>query len=164
MLACATIKWEHKTTAFEKFFMMDLGLWIMYLFTTLFPSTYKQMADEIGADLTYIKEHPEKLTFLKEFMNKISPGSLRWPGSKNDIIQYSKMDRYPVEKIKIPTLVVQSKSDKCVSMENAEFLADNMSNVEFYEYFTGGHAPMLGKESEEVYDKMIEFIIRHGTD
>ena len=161
MLACTTIRWTHKTTLFEKIFMTDIGLWLLYQLSALFPSTYQQMANELGADFNDIKQSPQKLVFLEKFMQMISPGSLRWPGSENDIIQYSKLPQYPVENIKIPTLVLQSKSDRCVMMENAEFLVQHMPHVEFYSYKTGGHVPMLGRESEAVYNKMLQFIKEH---
>jgi len=162
LLACATIRWEHKTTVFEKMFMTDIGLWILSLISAIIPGSDKAMCNEIGADYNYVKQHPDKLNFFKRFMCGISPGSLRWPGSLNDITNYSKMPRYPVEKIKVPTLVVQSPGDRLVKMENAEFILKNVSNVEYYEYKSGGHVPMIGKESEEVYDKMLRFIIEHN--
>ena len=151
----------HKTTFFEKLFMSDIGLWLLYQLSVLFPSTHKKMADELGADFDYIKHSPQKLAFLEKFMEKISPGSLRWPGSENDTIQYSHLSRYPIENINIPTLVLQSKSDKCVTMENAEFLVQHMPNVKFFSYKTGGHVPMLGQESDTVYEKMLQFIKEH---
>ena len=33
--------------------------------------------------------------------------------------------------------------------------------VELYLYKTGGHVPMLGQESDAVYDKMLQFIKEH---
>jgi len=163
LLACATIRWEHKTTFFEKMFMTDVGLWTMSLLSALIPGFDKAMCKEIGADYSYVKQHPKKLKFFKRFMYGISPGSLRWAGSLNDIIQYSNLPRYPVENIKIPVLVVQSPSDRLVKMENARFVVDNAPDVEYFEYETGGHVPMIGEEADEVFDRMIDFIVRHSN-
>ena len=163
LLACATICWDHKTTLFERAFMTDASLWIINMINTIIPASNRLMCREIGADYKYLKQHPDKMEFFKRFMCGISPGSLRWPGSENDVVQYSKLPRYPVENIKCPTLVVQSKSDNLVFMANAEFIVDNVPNVEFYEYATGGHVPMIGEQSEEVYDKMLGFIKTHSS-
>lgn len=163
LLACVTIRWEHKTTLFEKAFMTDTGLWTMSVIYAIMPGSDKSMCKEIGADYNYVKQHPDKLKFLRRFMCGISPGSLRWPGSENDVIQYSKLPRYPVENIKCPTLVVQSDSDNLVSMANAKFIVNTVPKVEFYKYATGGHVPMLGQQSEEVYDKMLDFIKKYSS-
>jgi len=66
----------------------------------------------------------------------ISPDSLHWLGCEND---------------------------KLVSMANAEFIVNNVPNVEFYKYATGGHVPMIGQQSEEVYAKMLDFIKKHSS-
>ncbi|MFA5840511.1 MAG: alpha/beta hydrolase [Candidatus Margulisiibacteriota bacterium] len=111
----------------------------------------KKMADEIMKDSTEVEK-------FKQFSEKVAPLDLRAPGMDNEMIYATKIPRYPLETIHLPTLVTQSRMDRDVAKSHGEFVANTIPGAEAY-YFDGcGHMFWFGKEWPGIKDKMIAFL------
>lgn len=161
--AACSLPFKHKATFFERAFMTDPGLWFLYVMASLFPSANKKMCSDLGVNPDYALASPERIVFMRKFMTMIAPASLRAPGSWNDVAQYYDLPKQAVEKIKSPTLVVHSDTDREVTMANAEFVAKNVPNAEFFKFAKGGHVPQLDEDWDKVLDATVSFLKRHNT-
>lgn len=160
--AACSLPFKHKPTLFEKASMTDPGLWFLYVMTTLFPSANKKMCNDLGVDPDYALANPKRVVFMQRFMTMIAPASLRAPGSWNDIAQYYDLPRQAVERIKCPTLVVHGETDREVSMDNAEYVANNVPNAEFFRFARGGHVPQLDEDWGEIFGAIVTFLRKHN--
>ena len=152
-------------------FGSDLSGWIQYLAVKYAPVSVfdeylqietfydkdktKQLAEEIMKD-------PKEVEKLKALINMISPMSKRKTGLKSEMEYAAKIPRYPLEKIKVPTLVTQSKVDRNVEFDNGEFVAKTIPNAEFYSFDGLGHLFWFGDEWQTIYSKMVSFLKKHS--
>ncbi len=76
----------------------------------------------------------------------------------NEMVYAGKLPRYPLEDIKVPTLVTQSRMDRDVDRSHGDFVAETVLNTEAY-YFDGcGHMFWFGKEWPKIKSKLISFL------
>ena len=152
-------------------FGSDLSGWIQYLSVKYAPASVfdeylqietfydkdktKQLAEEIMKD-------PKEVEKLKALINMISPMSKRKTGLDSEMEYAAKIPRYPLEKIKIPTLVTQSKVDRNVEFDNGEFIAKTVPKAEFYSFDGLGHLFWFGNEWQTIYSKMVSFLKKHS--
>ena len=152
-------------------FGSDLSGWIQYLAVKYAPASVfdeylqvetfydkdktKQLAEEIMKD-------PKEVEKLKALINMISPISKRKTGLDSEMEYAAKIPRYPLEKIKVPTLVTQSKVDRDVEFKNGEFVAKTVPNAEFYIFDGLGHLFWFGDEWQTIYSKMVSFLKKHS--
>jgi alpha-beta hydrolase superfamily lysophospholipase len=115
----------------------------------------KQLAEEIMKD-------PKEVEKLKALINMTSPMSLRMTGLDSEMKYAAKIPRYPLEKLKVPTLVTQSKVDRDVEFKNGEFVANTVPNAEFYIFDGLGHLFWFGSEWPAIYSKMVSFLKKHS--
>jgi hypothetical protein len=115
----------------------------------------KQLAEEIMKD-------PKEVEKLKALINMISPMSKRKTGLDSEMEYAAKIPGYPLEKIKVPTLVTQSKVDRDVEFDNGEFVAKTVPNAEFYTFDGLGHLFWFGDEWQTIYSKMVSFLKKHS--
>lgn len=162
--AACSLPFRHKVTWFEKLFMTDPGLWLIYVLSTKFPGANRKMCDDLGVNPDYVLAGPDRIAFMNKFMTMIAPASLRAPGSWNDYDQYFNLPRQPVEKITCPTLVVHGETDREVSMDNADYVARNVPGAEFFKFKKGGHVPQLDEDWNQVLQALIAFLKKHGGD
>jgi 2-hydroxy-6-oxonona-2,4-dienedioate hydrolase len=72
-----------------------------------------------------------------QLMTMIFPVSERQMGIVNEGINHQKLERYPLEDIRAPTLVIDAKDVS--TFPGSKFTAENIPNAELVAYETGGH-------------------------
>jgi pimeloyl-ACP methyl ester carboxylesterase len=159
MYAAVSVRWDHRITRFEKFFMSNGGLWIINNMSAVSTrSFYKRMCEDMGLDADYVLSDPERVRSMELLMDKMSPADLRYDGSMNDAAQYSSMGRLPLERISCPALILHSPSDRQLPMNNGEFSASTIPGAESYFYEKGGHTPQFGQDAQNVHARMRDFL------
>jgi len=97
---------------------------------------------------------------LRSMMQSLLPMSSRRAGLLNDAAVVSSLDRYPLERIAAPTLVIAAADDPYGVFAACEYTAENIPGARFISFDTGGHL-LLGHEAE-VRTEVGDFIRQHG--
>ena len=76
---------------------------------------------------------------VDEMLDQILPVTPRRRGLQNDAAVISHLERYPVERIEAPTLVISVEDDLYGTFEPARYTAERIPNARFLRFPTGGH-------------------------
>jgi len=92
-------------------------------------------------------------------MRSLLPFSPRIDGMVNEGKIVSSLDRYPLENITAPTLVISSADDPWKTFDAAKYTAENIPGAKFIGFESGGHL-LIGQE-EKVRSQVAQFIKQH---
>lgn len=90
---------------------------------------------------------PEERERVLRALRLVLPVSRRAKGLENDARICSTLDRYELEKLVVPTLVVTAENDLFRTFPGARYTADHLPNARFVSYPTGGHM-LVGHDAE----------------
>ncbi len=76
---------------------------------------------------------------LRRIVDSIFPVSVRRPGLLNDGAIAVSLTRYPLERIRVPTLVMSVKDDRFATWRGALHTAESIPGARFVGYPSGGH-------------------------
>jgi pimeloyl-ACP methyl ester carboxylesterase len=145
----------------------DLGLWVfdfitrhrpLYSLTKLMEVESTLNKEEIKKFMEDLKKSPTQIEWYKEFLRSTIPMSVRKSGLDNDLKQLKTVGDYPLEKIKVPTLIVHGTADKDVPITHAEFANSKISNSSLISLKGVGHIIWLGKHLDELKMKILKFL------
>ena len=128
---------------------------IMWTFTKV---AKDQMVSFLGAT----PELQKKMTSdeqkqVDELMTMIFPVSQRQAGIINEGINHQKLERYPLENIRAPTLVIDAQDVS--TFPGSKYTAENIPNAKLVSFETGGH--MLIGHGEDTRAAIKEFLKQH---
>ena len=89
----------------------------------------------------------------------ILPISRRFKGIENDGVVVSKLTRYPLEEMRVPTLVISAADDQYGTYENGLYTSEHIPEARFIGFPTGGH--LLIGHDEEVRKQITSFFDQH---
>lgn len=160
ILFCAlSTKWDHKISFFEKLFLSNFGMYVLYVLSNIFSnSVRRKSAEELGVDYNYLKRDGKKIKMLNQFLQITAPPSLRNSGSFNDIENYSNMKSFNFKNINAKTLLIFSPSDNQLDIKNGDIPAKELPNCKYLRFEYGGHVPQLDKEWQSIFNEMNLFI------
>jgi 2-hydroxy-6-oxonona-2,4-dienedioate hydrolase len=95
-----------------------------------------------------------------ELMRSLLPFSPRIDGMVNEAKIASALDRYPLENITAPTLVISAVDDPWKTFDAAQYTAENIPGAKFIGFETGGH--LLIGQKEEVRSDVVQSITQHA--
>lgn len=95
-----------------------------------------------------------------ELMRSLLPFSQRIDGMVNEGKIASSLNRYPLENITAPTLVISAADDPWKTYDAAKYTAENIPGAKFIGFETGGH--LLTGQEEEVRSEVAQFIKQHN--
>jgi pimeloyl-ACP methyl ester carboxylesterase len=95
---------------------------------------------------------------MAEMLEHILPISARRVGLLNDALVTSTLERYDLERITAPTLVVTARDDLYGTYDTGKYTADHIANARFVAFDEGGH--MLAGHWREVDDEVAAFLGR----
>ncbi len=93
---------------------------------------------------------------IGKVLERILPVSPRRLGLLNDAAVTSSLQRYELERIAIPTLVVSAADDLFGTFDGARYTAEHVPRARFIGYPTGGHL-LVGRQ-KEVTSEMAAFL------
>ncbi len=99
----------------------------------------------------------ERRRWLIKFMDTTVPMSLRKLGLNHDIELLTSIEKIPVDKINVKSLLIYSKEDNDVKWLNAEYLETNLKDFELL-VTHGGHFMWIGEDMDQIKSKRIEFL------
>jgi pimeloyl-ACP methyl ester carboxylesterase len=100
-------------------------------------------------------------TDKEEIMQWLLPYDTRIKGTIIDGKIASALERYPLEKIAVPTLVISAKDDLWKTYEAARYTAQNIPGAKFVGFDSGGH--LLNGYEAEVLSEVSEFLRQHTS-
>jgi len=89
-------------------------------------------------------------------LRSILPISRRAAGIWNDSVVSSNLTRYPLEDIRVPTLVISAADDLYGTCEGSFYTAEEIHYAQFVGFATGGH--LLIGHREEVRSHIRSFL------
>lgn len=130
---------------------------IMWTFTKV---AKDQMLSFLGAtpELQKIMT-PKEQREVAELMNLIFPVSKRQAGIINDGANSQNLQRYALENIRAPTLVIDAKDVS--TFQGSKYTAENIPNAKLVAFETGGH--MLIGHGEDTRAAIKDFLKQHKT-
>ena len=93
-------------------------------------------------------------------LHHILPVSARRLGLLNDAAVVSSLERYPLERINVPTLVVSAADDKYGTFDCARYTAEHIPGGRFVGFEDGGH--LLVGHQETLTREVVEFLTRRA--
>ena len=99
----------------------------------------------------------ENLDVLLDLLRSFKKGSLRKTGLENDITQLTTMPTYPLEDIKVPTMVMHGSADSLVPFTHAEFIANTVPNARLLTVEEGDHL-FFATNKQQVAPGLNEFL------
>ncbi|MGO9604945.1 MAG: alpha/beta fold hydrolase [Candidatus Binataceae bacterium] len=139
---------------FASRFPETLARQIIRLQGTLDPQAARAFASEVDAD-------PAKSAFVNGLFQTMNPLGARKAGLLNDLDQFERIDRLPLEEINCPALIIHGTHDADVRFEHGEFAARSIPHAEFLPVEGGTHVLWITRRAEELRARRIEFLTRH---
>ncbi len=128
-----------------------------YMNRMLNKSTFyeKSKSAKIAANLMNNKEEKEK---LKEWVDLITPSSLRKAGTENDLRNLESFEVIYLSKLNMPTMAIHSRVNRLTSPGLPEWMQKQNPMIEVYSYEGLGPYFWMGDEWEGLQHKMLEFL------
>ncbi|MDL5502338.1 MAG: alpha/beta hydrolase, partial [Candidatus Methanoperedens sp.] len=95
-----------------------------------------------------------------ELMRSLLPYSPRIDGMVNEAKIISSLNRYPLENITAPTLLISTADDPYNTYDAAKYTAENIPGAKFIGFEIGGHF-LIGQE-EKVRSEVSQFLKQHA--
>ncbi len=120
----------------------------------------RPLSPEVRAE---VLADPAKLAILKGFADTlIVLPAARQAGRSNDIEQFQRLPRFPLETMQVPVLVIHGTEDESVPFANAEFVAQTAPRVVLHAVEGGGHGIVL-THAERLLPIIFEFVREHAS-
>jgi pimeloyl-ACP methyl ester carboxylesterase len=103
---------------------------------------------------------PEEQARVKQMIDQILPVGPRRPGLLNDMKVIGSLQRYDLEQVAVPTLVIGTFDDLYGTYDAALYTAVHIPKARFIGYSTGGHM-MVGRQ-DETRDAIVTFFKGQG--
>ncbi len=112
---------------------------------------------EVDQLINSLKNNVETKNDIINYLGVISPIINRRVGVMNDLKNlklYEKND----QRLRMPTLIIQSKTDKTIDFSHAEKIKDDSRNAEIFAYSGSGHAYWFNEDLNLISSKIIDFL------
>ncbi|SFA95306.1 Pimeloyl-ACP methyl ester carboxylesterase [Lentibacillus halodurans] len=123
-----------------------------FTFKHMVPSFTKLSYEEVKSQM-----HEEDVDAIKRMNNRQRSGS----GFIMDLQQTGTLSSEELQRIKCPTLLMHSRHDGSVPLEHAEYAQQHIQNSELCVLDTWGHLIWLGKGTDKVSERLLEFLNHH---
>ena len=105
----------------------------------------RKIRPPMGVPMKVIKQiNPEDDAWLQTLLSYVLPVQPRRAGLLNDLRTMLQVEVYPLEQIRVPTLVIHAQDDSLVSIKHARFSAKYIPGARLVELTSGGHL-LLGQ-------------------
>jgi 2-hydroxy-6-oxonona-2,4-dienedioate hydrolase len=141
---------------FTTIFRSDLVYWSITTYLRSFLLSMFGVSPEVQANFSPVDQEN-----VAEFMQSMHPMSLRKAGIYNDraSLSGSSLNKYPLNRISRPTLVVHAADDSLQPVSHGEYTAQNVPGAKFLKFESGGH--LLIGHFDEVRSETADFINQH---
>lgn len=149
-------------------FLSDTGQKLIKWFSEKNIKTYiKQMfaaegyftKQQMEAHIDYVVRNPERLAYVRGFMETTMPYSIRKEGTENDMKLYRTLTHLEVEKIQCPCYIFHGTHDADVKLYDGVYVYEYAPNTKRMWIEEGSHfAFWLSKHAEEAQNAAMAFL------
>ncbi len=148
----------------------DFWIWIYSIFTDIFPKMSVKILIYMESNLKRKQRHalvenimkdPKRVDVVYRNIRSIAPVSCRKEGFENDLLQLIDINRFPIEKISAPTLIVHGTNDADVLFHHPKYAAITIPNAELFLVIGGFHILSISDNADQITEKKIEFLKKH---
>jgi len=104
---------------------------------------------------------PAERQELDTTLMNVLPVSRRWAGLLNDAAVVSTLRRPPLERIKVPALLISTEDDLYGTYRGAQYTASQIRGARFIGYRDGGH--LLIGHGDDALKEIAAFVKEHGA-
>ncbi len=140
---------------FASRFPDTLARQIIRLQGTLDPAAAREFVSEVSAD-------PERSAFVTGLFQTLNPLSLRKAGLLNDLEQFERIDRLPLDRIRCPALIIHGTHDSDVRFDHGEHAVRSIPGAEFVAVEGATHVLWVARQAAELSARRVEFLTRHA--
>lgn len=148
----------------DRVFGKDFADWLLARAVMRFPERLLLNEDSwclsVG-DREILRQDPEKLRILTDFVANSGPWSLRYEGYVNDQLQQARVGEQDPLPISAPTLVIHGTADAEVDFAHAESVVRRIQGSELVAIEGAGHFTLL-TQSEENEPLVRQFLHEHA--
>jgi 2-hydroxy-6-oxonona-2,4-dienedioate hydrolase len=130
-------------------FLFDTALRLDFLFWAATRAAPRTMGRAILATPPAVLDaaSAEEQRRVERILDDILPVSARRLGLLNDAFVTTNLERYELERIAAPTLVVTARDDLYGTYDTGKYTADHIANARFIGFASGGHV-LVGHQTE----------------
>jgi pimeloyl-ACP methyl ester carboxylesterase len=144
-----------------RLFTSNLAGWLIGASLKLRPALLAQALVPSTESQAEILSDPRKLSALFGLAQAgIRLPAQRRAGSRNDVEQFASLPVFPVETIRVPTLVIHGTADKLVPYTHGLFIAEKVPSAELYAINGGTHAIFV-THADQVLSRLFAFLSKH---
>lgn len=140
-----------------KFFLNDFVFWSMVHASPEGLLVALGVPSEVQKQLS-----PREVARLHAFLELIQPMGARQNG-QNLEQHMSEYDAQQIRNIQIPTLVLHSRDDTLVAIEQGEFTANNIPGAKFILMEKGGHLAFMMNINTVAREKVLQFLEQYNS-
>jgi pimeloyl-ACP methyl ester carboxylesterase len=138
--------------------------WLIGIAVKLRPALLAQVLVPDARSRAEVLADPRKLSALIT----IAQAGLQFPaqrraGSRNDVEQFASLPVFPVEGMRVPTLVIHGTDDKLVPFTHGLFMARTVPGAQLCAIEGGTHAIVV-THVDQVFSQLFAFVDKHGRD
>ena len=108
----------------------------------------------------HVRGDPDKQAQVVSMLHTMYPTSARRPGFVNDMVQIKNNPNYPLDQIKIPTMVIHGTEDMVVPFSHGLRSADTIRGAQFLSIESGTHLDFIS-HAELIRPKIAAFLNAH---
>ncbi|MBO0698182.1 MAG: alpha/beta hydrolase [Zavarzinella sp.] len=153
---------------------LDLRHWLLYLWCRMWPTGLVRMivrrmttpsvsTAEVNRRVDKLGQLPDQVHTVQELFCSMMPASWQLVGALNDEKQIACLPDYPLEDLRVPTLLVYGRDD-CVGpgFAGAEQTAGRIPGAQLLAVEQCGHFLLAGEFVPGVYSAVAAFLHRHA--
>lgn len=160
-------KYTASNTISDKILRSNFGMWLFNFLAKYFTKQIALvMVDELS---TYSKAEQKQLVskilqdsckvqFIKRLASSSAPWSIRKNGLLNDEKEMAKIEKWPLEDISTPTLIIHGACDGDVNVDHAHHAADRIPKAKKIISQQGFHLLELGSDYEDLIKCRLNFL------
>jgi pimeloyl-ACP methyl ester carboxylesterase len=145
-----------------RLFTSNVAGWLLGTAVKLQPALLARALVPDAKSRAEILSDPRKLSALMTLAQAgiLLPAQRRL-GSRNDVEQSATLPLFPVETIRVPTLVIHGTDDNLVLYTHGQFVAERVPGAELYAINDGTHA-ILVTHIDQVLARLFAFLGKHS--